>query len=231
MITSVHIADVGMRSVVRRIGRAPRPGDVPGLRSARVAIASPLRTSARPSPDFGRLALVAFWDDEGELDAFAANHPLAAVLAGGWHARLEPLRAFGSWPGLPSETPAGRRTEYDGPAVVLTLGRLRLTQTVRFLRTSAPAEAAATAAAGLIWGTALVRPPFVATCSLWESTDALSQYAYAVSEGAHPSAIAEDRRKGFHHHSAFIRFRPTRSEGSLGGKNPLPAAKAAIASA
>lgn len=111
--------------------------------------------------------------------------------------------------------------DHDGPAAVLTLGRLRLTQAIRFLRTSAKAEARALTAPGLIWGTALVRPPFVATCSLWETTKTLSTYAYGQREPAHPNAIEADRKKPFHHQSAFIRFRPQASVGHLEGRNPL----------
>jgi hypothetical protein len=171
----------------------------------------------------GRVGLVAFWDDDDALDSFLAGHPTAAALAGGWHARLEPLRAFGEWPGLPADVPRDRTTDHTGRAVVLTLGRLRLTRAIRFLRTSAPAEARALSAPGMVWGTAMARPPFVATCSLWESTRALSTYAYGRSEPAHSDAIAADRAKPFHHRSAFVRFRPYRVEGHLEGSNPLPA--------
>jgi hypothetical protein len=106
---------------------------------------------------------------------------------------------------------------------VLTLGRLRLTQTVRFVRASGLAERRAVASAGLVWATGMARPPFVATCSLWESGDALSAYAYGTGETAHPGAIAAHAAKPFHHQSAFIRFRPYASEGSLAGRNPLAA--------
>ena len=37
----------------------------------------------------------------------------------------------------------------------------------------------------------------------------------------HPAAIAADKANGFHHESAFIRFRPYGSEGKLVGRNPL----------
>jgi hypothetical protein len=111
--------------------------------------------------------------------------------------------------------------DHDGPAAVLTLGRVRPTQIVRFLRTSAKAEARVVGAPGLTWATGLARPPFVATCSLWESTQALSTYAYGNREPAHPDAIAADQAKPFHRQSAFIRFRPYGARGSLGGRNPL----------
>jgi hypothetical protein len=221
MIASVHVADVGLRSALAVLRRAPRPASTRGLRHANVALTAPLSASFLPSPDFGRVGLVAFWDDDDALDGFLSDHPTAATLAGGWHVRLDPLRAWGSWPGLPGDVTAEHDVEHEGPAVVLTLGRLRLSQTVRFLRASARAQAAALEAAGLIWGSGLARPPFVATCSLWQTAQALSTYAYGRREPAHSDAVAAHQLKPFHHESAFIRFRPYGSEGSLDGRNPL----------
>ena len=71
------------------------------------------------------------------------------------------------------------------------------------------------------WVASAGRPPFVGTCSLWQTTQALSTYAYRHREPAHPDAITADRGKPFHHQSAFIRFRPYGSLGQLEGRNPL----------
>jgi hypothetical protein len=221
MIASVHIADVGARTALAALRKAPRPSSVPGLRHADIGLTAPLSKSVLPSPQLGRVGLIAFWDDEYALDRFQDSHPLAERLAGGWQVRLEPLRLFGSWPGVPDDIPQTRTVEHEGATAVLTLGRLRLTQAPRFLRTSAKAEAAVVGAAGLTWATGLARPPFVATCSLWQSTNALSTYAYGHSEPAHTQAIHAQETKPFHHQSAFIRFRPLSSHGSLDGKNPL----------
>ncbi len=221
MIASVHLADAGARSALSILRRPPDPRTVPGLRHVDAALAAPLRGSVRPAPDIRRVALVAFWDDDAALDAYLADHAVAATMADGWHLRLEPLRAFGTWPGLPDGVPTSRTVEHQGPAAVLTLGRLRLSQTVRFLRTSAKAEAAVGAAPGLAWATGLGRPPFVGTCSLWHTTEALSAYAYGREIPAHPDAITANRVKPFHHQSAFIRFRPYGSHGRLDGRNPL----------
>ncbi len=221
MLASVHVADVGPRAAVEVLRNPPRPDAVPGLRHANVAVCAPLSASVLPPPAIGRVGLIALWDDEDALDGFLGRHPLAATLAPGWRVRLAPLRAYGSWPGLPGDLPSARATEHQGPAAVLTLGRLRLTQAARFLRTSAKASGRALLAPGMLWGTAMARPPFVATCSLWESTRALSTYAFGHVEPAHADAIAADRAEPFHHQSAFVRFRPYGSEGHLDGKNPL----------
>jgi hypothetical protein len=222
MIASVHIADLSAGSALGVLRRSPKPGPVPGLRQANVALAAPLSKSIMPPLRVGRVGLVAFWDDERAIDAFLADDALGQRFGDGFEIRLEPLRMHGSWPGVPSDIPQSRSTDYDGPAAVLTLGRLRLPQAPRFLRTSAKAEGAVLDAAGLIWATGLARPPFVSTCSLWESTKALSVYAYGHREPAHSDAIDTDKAKPFHHQSAFIRFRPVFSRGSLGGRNPLP---------
>jgi hypothetical protein len=223
VIASVHIADVGAGRALRTVFRkAPDTTTVPGLRQGNLAVAAELGKGLRTPPQFGRVALVAFWDDDGALDRFESDHALARLLAGGFRARLEPLRAHGTWPGLPAEIPTGRHTDHTGPSLVLTLGRLRLPRTRAFLKASGRAEASLVHAAGLVWGTALAKPPFVSTCSLWESTKALSTYAYGSSDPGHPDAIDADQRiGGFHHENAFIRFRPYDLGGRLDGRNPL----------
>jgi hypothetical protein len=221
MLASVHIADVPVSTSLSLLRKPPKPEATKGLRSARVALAAPLRSSFFPAPSLKRAGLIAFWDDDESLDAFLADDPFAAALASGWHVRLEPLRAYGTWPGLDATVPGARKVDGAGPAAVLTLGRLRFTQAARFLRTSAKAEAAVLDAPGLIWATGLGRPPFVATCSLWNDADAIAAYAYNDTAAAHPRAIVEDRGKPFHHEEAFIRFRPYASVGRLDGANPL----------
>jgi hypothetical protein len=223
MIASVHLADVGVRSALSMTRKAPRPGSIPGLRNANVGLAAPLGGSVVPSVQFGRAGLFAFWDDDAALDGFLAEHPLAPRFAGGWSIRLEPLRAYGTWPGFPrADVTDARNVEHEGPVAALTMGRPRASQLLRFVRTSAKAEASAVAAPGLIWTTGLAKPvSFVATCSLWESTRALSTYAYGSKDPGHPDAITSGNEKPFHHEQIFIRFRPYDARGELEGKNPL----------
>jgi hypothetical protein len=224
MRASVHVANTGVGAGLSVVRSAPRPGSIAGLRHAEVGITAPLSASMLAQPDLRRVALVAFWDDDASIDRFVESHPLAAKLAGGFQVRLEPLRAFGTWPGLPADTPTARAVESSGPLAALTMGRLRVSQAIRFLKTSAQAEARVLGAPGVIWATGLARPPFVSTFSLWESSRALSTYAFGRAEPAHPEAIAEGERKPFHKRQVFIRFRPYAAEGHLDGRNPLPEA-------
>jgi hypothetical protein len=221
MIASVHIADLGARSSLKLLARPPKPNQVAGLRWSMLALGAPLGPSVRPRPDLGRLGLVAFWDDDGALDTFERRSPLAATLAEGFRVRLAPLRASGTWPGLPPDLPHPRSVAHDGPVAALTLGRLRLTQGLRFLRTSAKAEAAVLRADGMTWATGFGRPPYVSTFSMWADTAAVSAYAYGDPPAGHPDALAAERQKPFHHESAFVRFRPYAMQGGLRGTNPL----------
>jgi len=222
VIATVQIADLGPVGTVRGIMRRPKPTGTPGLRSAEVAMFLPLAISG--PPPVSRAGLIAFWDDEDAFDRFLEDDAIGQRFAGGFQARLKPLRAFGSWPGLPADVPSSRAVPHDGPVVVLTLGRLRISQTVRFLRSSRPAERAAVTGDGMIWGSAAVRPPFVATVSIWRDSQATAAYAYGQHQPAHNDAIREQQRKDFHRQSAFIRFAPFRLVGTLGGSNPLAAA-------
>ena len=220
---TIHVADVPVRTALSMLVRSPLADGTAGLVHADVASAAPLRGRLPvPAAQPRRIGLIGFWRSRDAADRWAEANADAPIM-GGVRAVLEPLRAHGDWPGLPADISRTRTTAHDGPSVVLTLGRVRASQFLRFLRTSRPAERDAVSAPGMLWGTALARPPFVATCSLWDSTVALSTYAYGDGQESHPSAITADREKGFHHQSAFVRFRAVSIEGTLAGRNRLDA--------
>ena len=162
---SIHVADLGTTRALRLFTRPARLAATPGLRNCHFAAAAPLRASAAPRLTPRRVALVAFWDADTAARHFIDKADVAAAFRDGWCALLEPLRMFGAWPGL-DDLPSNRVTDYDGPAVALTFGRLRLRHTLRFLRVSGHAERAAVQAPGFVWGTAMARPPFVANLLL-----------------------------------------------------------------
>jgi hypothetical protein len=219
-----------VRSSVKALRRPPTPADTQGLAGAHVVVAAPLGATP-PTPQPGRFGLVAFWEDEPSLDAFLTTHPLAEELAEGWSVRLDPLRAVsvagGHWPGIPDHLPADPTLGGDGPAVVLTIGRLRLPRIVPFLRASRRAEKQVLDAPGLLWGTgfANLTQHLVSTFSLWES--GAQTHAYASSSSGHTSAMSNEKSRSFHHVGSFVRFRPYAARGSLAGRNPLPEAVAA----
>jgi hypothetical protein len=222
MIVSMHLADVGPRASLSILRVPPRAGEVPGLRYAETMVGAELAGVLLPRPLLGQAGLLAAWDDDAALERFLASHPLARRLAGGWHVRLQPLRVSGAWSGLPDLPKDELPVDPEEPVAVLTLGRLRLSQTVRFLRTNAPAAGQAVVDPGMLAGTAFARPPgLVATFSLWHSASAMRAYAYGHSGDGHLAAIGAQRAESFHHESAFVRFRPYSAHGSWEGREPL----------
>ncbi len=224
MIVSVHLADVGWPRLNRLLFRGIDPTKVPGMTYAEPAFTAPLgRRLPRPNP--GRVALIAAWEDDAAVDRFLADHPLAEPFSAGWHVRLEPLRCFGSWSGLPGlpakELPVGD----EEPVAALTLGRLRILRTRPFLKAGAPAERDAVKNPAVLASTGLARlarPRLVSTFSIWRSAAAMREYAFG-RDGSHQAAVRADRATPFHHESAFVRFRPYASQGSWDGRDPLAA--------
>jgi hypothetical protein len=231
MIASIHLADVGAWRGVPMLCRRLEVASIAGLRYGITVAAAPLGTSALAPPQPGRVGLFALWEDDGAIDGFLADHPMAATLTGGWHVRLAPLsindyhRARGStvpgsWPGVDGDLAADAPSA--GPVVVITLAKTRPSQLPRFLKASHQASRSIVSAPGTLWATALARPPIVATCSLWASAKHAEEYAYG-SDGGHHRAMAADRTKPFHQSGVFFRLRPYQSVGHLDGRNPLAA--------
>jgi hypothetical protein len=221
VILSMHIADVGTRALAF-LRAQPRAGTVAGLRYAEAMLAADLTGRLLPSPHAGRVGLLAAWDDDAALERFAADAPLARMLAAGWHVRLHPLRAFGSWREL-AELPV-RAEPHDpaAPVAVLTLGRLRLGRLLPFLGASARAEGDAVRHPAMLAGTALARPPrLVCTFSVWRSAQAMREYAQGDPRAGHPRAVQAHLRRPFHHESVFVRLRPYASSGAWDGRDPL----------
>lgn len=227
MIVSLHLADLSKRSALRLTRTRLDPSTAHGLRYAEITTAAPLSGRLLPRPNLGRVGLIAGWDDEPALEAFLAGHPLAEQLAHGWHVRLQPTRVSGTWPQLPGLPATEVPMDDMEPAAVLTLGHLRLSQTLRFLRASAAAEGLAVREPALLASTGLARPPrLVATFSLWRSTVAMRAYARGERNGEHLAAIHAHAARPFHHASAFVRFRPYAAVGEWDGRNPLALASA-----
>lgn len=194
----------------------------PGIRYAETTVCAPLGGGLLPRPQLGRVGLIAAWDDDTAFEGFLTDHQFAEWLDGGWHVRLEPLRAVGAWSGLPDLPDEEREVDDDDPVAVLTLGRLRLRRAPSFVRTSARAERDAMQDPGLLAATGLARPPrLVATFSLWRNTAAVRAYAHGENGDGHVSALRAHAAQPFHHESVFARFRPYAARGTWHGRDPL----------
>jgi hypothetical protein len=222
VIVSVHLAEVGRLRTQRLLLRPLDAAKVPGMTYAETVFGAQLGNRI-PRPHKGQIGLIAAWDDDAALDRFLTDHPFAERLSGGWHARLEPVRCFGSWAGMPSLPTQELPVKDDEPVAALTLGRLRASRTRAFLSSARPTERDAVENPAVVAVTGFGRftpPRLVATFSIWRSAAEMREYAFGKS-GSHQAAVKVDRAKPFHSESAFIRFRPYASQGSWDGRDPL----------
>ncbi len=208
MIASLHIREARPSDALRALlkGRLSR---VPGVIAGDVVVVARFSEHLLPRPDRHRIGAFAFWSDEDALDRFLEDHEAGQLLAGGWQMRMQPTRLVGSWPGL--GTLAGHEfpMDMDEPAAGLTLGQLRPSQLVRFLKASARAERDALSDGAMLASSGLARPPgLVATFSIWQSLAALRGYIGGAGADGHRRAVQGHAATPFHHESAFLRMRP-----------------------
>ena len=190
---------------------------VPGLLAGEVVLVSPLTERLLPRPDRHRIAAFAFWADEDALERFQVQHELGALLATGWQMRMQPARIVGSWRGLESLSDHPVEMAMDEPAAALTLGRVRPSQLIRFLRASARAERDALSSGAMLASSGLARPPrLVSTFSIWRDLAAMRSYIDGSGADGHRRAVRSHAERPFHSESAFVRLRPL----SISGEAP-----------
>ncbi|WP_203338262.1 hypothetical protein [Nocardioides limicola] len=227
-VHSFHLAAVPPSSTARALTRPPTSATVPGLQDAEclasMRLGAPTVSPARMQ--LGRMAMFATWRDEEALDAFLTAHPLGRRLAAGWHVRLEFLRRWGQVSALPEFAEPAEPGHPDEPVVAVTLARLNLTQLPRFLRWGKPVERQVRDHPATTLALAAMRPPrTIATFSIWRSTEEMTRMVHGRGEhpGAtrHSDAMAERRRKDFHHEFTTLRFRPLAEYGEWQGRSGL----------
>lgn len=174
-----------------------------------------------------RLAVFAAWDDEAALVRYLADDGFGQRLAQGWHVRLEYLRRYGEIAALaPLPLKAGS-WDPEEPIVAVTLARLKLPELPRFLKWGKPVERLVAGHPAAVFSTAAVRPPHTfSTFSIWrtvrEMTEMVSGRSDVSERPAHAVAMTEQRRREFHHESAFMRFRPLSEHGTWQGERLVP---------
>ncbi|HTQ68649.1 MAG TPA: hypothetical protein VMI13_08145 [Solirubrobacteraceae bacterium] len=213
MIASLHMRELESSVALRTLVKG-RIGGVSGLLAGEVVLASPLTERLLPRPDRHRVAAFAFWTDEEALERFQEEHEAGIVLAAGWQMRMQPMRIFGSWRGLEAIEGCPVPMDPDEPVAALTLGRLRPSQVVRFLKASARAERDALAGGAMLASSGLARPPrLVSTFSVWHSFAAMREYIAGSGADGHRQAVRSHAERPFHSESAFVRLRPLEASG------------------
>jgi len=229
VLHSFHLAELPPLTTARALARPPRPAAVPGLRHAEclalMRLGSP--TVSLERMQLRRLALFAAWDGEAALERFLAQDALGLQLRGGWHVRLRYLRRYGEIAALAPLPQRAGDWDPEEPMVAVTLARLRLPELPRFLSWGKPVERLVADHPGTTFSTAAFRPPrHFSTFSIWRTVREMTDMVHGRSDvpdpHTHAVAMKEQRRRDFHHESAFMRFRPLSEHGTWQGRTLLP---------
>ncbi|MCA8830450.1 spheroidene monooxygenase [Hymenobacter pini] len=206
-----------------QMGTAQRPlQHVPGLRFQKLLGSGADGFGALPN--LRRYGFMAVWDSEEAAQEFFTKHPLWQQYQQRtweiWTARLAPVKSHGLWDGV---NPFDYETETqaaDGPMLVLTRASIRWQKTPRFWRYVAPVSATVADAPGVRAAIGLGELPIVrqATVSLWESQQAMQDYAYRSPK--HKEVIRLTRQENWYGEELFARFRVLDAEGTWDGHNP-----------
>ncbi|GAA3671150.1 hypothetical protein GCM10022237_33610 [Nocardioides ginsengisoli] len=225
---SFHLAELPPHVTTRALARPPAAAR--GLRHAEcmamMRLGAPTVSAERLQ--LRRIAVFAAWEDAAALDRFLDADPLGRRLAEGWHVRLQYLRRYGEVAALAPLPQRAGDWDPDEPIVAVTLARLRLPELPRFLRWGKPVERLVAGHPAAVFSTAAMRPPRTfSTFSIWRSVREMTSMVHgrdpAVAEApSHAVAMTEQRRRDFHHESAFMRFRPLSEHGVWQGRRLLP---------
>ncbi|MDB5233672.1 MAG: Spheroidene monooxygenase [Hymenobacter sp.] len=177
-------------------------------------------------PNLERYGFMAVWENEAAANAFFAEHPLWATYQARsteiWTVQLAPTKAHGLWDGQAAFDYTSALPPQDaGPVAVLTRASIRWRKVARFWRFVEPTSAALATAQGVRAAIGLGELPVVrqATFSVWESTQAMQQYAYR--DVRHREVIQLTRSENWYAEELFARFRVLSSTGTLDGHDPM----------
>ena len=118
---------------------------------------------------------------------------------------LDPIASTGMWSKQkPFETSAP--ANFDGQVVAITRARIKASQTMRFFKSVPPVTASLHSSPGLISTIGIGEAPIglQGTCSLWESMQAIKDFAYKGA--AHQKAIAQTSEFDWYAEELFARF-------------------------
>lgn len=226
-VFSFHLVKLPFFSIFGFLFRPAHLRVVPGLKHSEnflaMSLGEPIFSFRRF--DFRSVGMFAWWSDAADLDAFLQN-PKNRLINEGWHVRMKLYRRWGHVNELKravAEQPAPPESQ---PVVAVTLARLSLLQTLRFVKWGKPVEAQVRDHSGKILALAAMRPfNTFSTFSIWkneqEMLNMVSGRNRHVDGESHTSAMKERVRKDFHLEFMTMRFAPYEEAGTWNGQSNL----------
>jgi hypothetical protein len=181
------------------------------------------------TPDWQQWAIMAVFNEDlpqGSLQQKDYLHLLYGRLIGGWlrlfrcevlTLLLNPIEGHGQWDGQQPFGALPKQSDYAGPIAVLTRATIRLGKLRSFWQ-NVPAVASRMAnAEGFINSFGIGEIPWVkqATFSVWQSKEAMRQFAYKMQE--HAEVVRKTYQEKWYSEEMFVRFIILETAGSLQG--------------
>lgn len=218
-VAARHVPAAVLRMALDR--RAVRR--LPGLRFAKLLGTGDGTTFTPRDADPYRWALLATWEAAAAAESFERSEAARrwqAIAVERWRGDLVPLTSRGRWS---RREPFGRPAAagWDGPVAALTRARLVPRKTFAFWRAVPAVAADLRERRGLraAFGVGEAPVGLQGTFSVWESGDALADFAYRGP--AHAAVVRRTDDERWYAEELFARFAVVGSAGTLSGKDPL----------
>ena len=227
-VFSFHLAECGITKTLRALARPPRSRSTAGLVHAEcmvpMTLGCPVALPSRYRPH--QIAVFAAWQSENSIDDFLRSDGLGRSLAGGWHVRMRFLRRWGYISELHDLPRVADEHDDLRPVVAVTLARLRVSQSLRFVRWGRPVEEQVRDDPATTFSLAAMRPiGTLSTFSIWRTQRAMTDMVHgrtkAPSADRHANAMQERLRKDFHYEFTTLRFHPISEQGCWQGMHHL----------
>ena len=161
--------------------------------------------------DFGTYAFLGVWDNQKSADDFLKHNALIQNYyqksSSFRTIKMLPVKSHGLWSGQNPFPEQEVPTNDSGlPVAVITRATLRPSRLFAFWKSVPPASAAIENAAGVQYFKGIGEWPFVqqATLSLWDSFEAVKQFAYR--DQTHAKIIKKTRSQKWYSEDLFARF-------------------------
>ncbi|MBB6610276.1 spheroidene monooxygenase [Pontibacter sp. Tf4] len=203
---------------------APKLATVPGLLFYKL-LGSGHGRGFSIKPNFYRYGLLCTWENEAAAENFFCSSGLMQEYQQhtfeSWTCYLQTLQSHGQWDKKEPFTPAESLNYSSGPIAVLTRASINLQALPNFWRFVPQSSKALDDAQGLLCSIGLGELPLVrqATFSIWESAEAMKNYAYRNPR--HQEVIKRTRSENWYSEELFARFIPLKTVGTWNGTDPV----------
>jgi hypothetical protein len=138
-----------------------------------------------------------------------------------WTIFLDPIEGHGSWDGKQPFGELAKNTPHEGPIAILTRATIRVSKLKAFWQNVEGVAVQMSGAPGLITSIGIGELPFIkqATFSIWQSKDAMKQFAYQMHQ--HTAVIQKTRKENWYSEDMFVRFKLIKTIGTINGSDPL----------